>query len=84
MSPDQPDLDEKCQLHETFTRKFVPPAPSGMSVRTPEQKSEQLTPGRVSSGLLPNGQLVHVIGRVPYDGSTRQQRRAVARLSKAS
>jgi hypothetical protein len=46
-----------------------------------EDRRKTLLPGQVATGLDPTtGKVIsRVVGRVPYDGSTRQQRRAAER-----
>jgi hypothetical protein len=48
----------------------------GLSI---EERKARLKPGERAYGLLPNGIKSEIVGEVPYDGSTRQQRRAMAR-----
>ena len=40
------------------------------------QRRALLKPGERAYGLLPDGTKVEIVGTVPNDGSTRQQRRA--------
>jgi len=48
---------------------------------TMAERVKSLAPGEVATGLHPQtGQVIsRVVGRVPNDGSTRQQRRAAER-----
>ena len=57
-------------------KEIVDSAHVGMSI---EQRRALLAPGERAYGLMPDGTRVVIVGRVPYDGSTRQQRRAMAR-----
>jgi hypothetical protein len=48
----------------------------GLSI---EERKARLKPGERAYGLLPNGMKLEIVGEVPSDGSTRQQRRAAKR-----
>jgi hypothetical protein len=43
------------------------------------ERKARLKPGERAYGLLPNGMKLEIVGEVPSDGSTRQQRRKMAR-----
>jgi hypothetical protein len=45
-----------------------------------EERRKTLAPGEVATGFDAAGRVIsRVVGRVPWDGSTRQQRRAAVR-----
>jgi len=50
---------------------------AGMTI---EQRKATLAPGERAYAVMPDGTKLEVVGAVPYDGSTRQQRRAAIRL----